>query len=253
MKGQGTMAVVLGSVSLLVASALFATTTWTALRPDDGPAGGPASFSEEAGLDMTGLRDRDSLPPSDAQRTLTVEGARGAGYGILYPRTSEAELLEAVNHDVFMPRRTPPLERYLLPGQRIVSRPEEEQDPRRQPEPEIRVVGSASAGGTALALVQVNDSIPLAILLGEGVGGYTLTAVDEESATLVGESEILTLPVVSPLSWASPTAVGPQGTPPDAQSLRALQERVQQMLRSQIMNARRQNTNRGGRGGGGQP
>lgn len=253
MKGQGTMAMLLGAVLLAAAAVLFAITTWAALRPPDGPSGEAASLPAETETEVTGLRNRDSAPPEDAAAAGGEDRAGADVYGILYPRVSDEELLEAVNHDVFMPRRTPPLERYVLPGQRIGSRPEEAEAQRREPGPGIRVVGSAFSGGAALALVQVNDSIPLAILLGEEVGGYILTAVDEESATLVGDSETLTLPVVPPSSWASSTAVGPQGATPDAQSLQALQERVQQMLRAQLMNARRQNPNRGGRGGGGQP
>jgi len=106
-------------------------------------------------------------------------------------------------------------------------------------------------GDLAVALVQVDDSIPVALRLGESIEGYTLVAVDQEGATLQGEAETLTLPVVQPLaspgirSGDAPMQVGPR-------NLEAMQGRVQELLRSQMMNQRGQGGNRG-RGGGGQP
>ena len=39
--------------------------------------------------------------------------------GIVYPRVTENEILDAVNHDPFQPDRTPSPERYVLPGERV--------------------------------------------------------------------------------------------------------------------------------------
>jgi len=158
-----------------------------------------------------------------------------------YPRVTEAELLDAVNQDLFQPNRLPsPLE-YRLPAERMPG-PVVQQDARRRRGPELRVVGAAVMGDRALALIQVDDSVPFAVLLGETVEGYTLAAVDEESATLTSPTEDLTLPVVEPLGVGQPS-VDPAQIQIDARNIDQFRNRMQEVLRRQMS----------GRGGGGQP
>ncbi len=254
MSGLSRISVYLAAVLLAVAAVVFGLTTADALRVGEGeteavdrPPGSGSPGGEVLATEEREVVGRSEMTPSPAARSrplVTGVGRRGDPY----PGTSDEEILEAVNQDVFMPQRTPPLARYQLPGERMVSAVQDEPDPRRRRGPDIRVVGSGYAGGRALALIQVDDSLPIAVLLGEEVDGYVLAAVDEDGATLIGELETLELPVVASLETGRSLTSGP-----DPQSVEAMQERVQQILRAQMMNARRQNPNRGGRGGGGQP
>jgi hypothetical protein len=252
MRGLGGVSLGAAGLALAIAAVVFGATTMDALRVQElpgspenvAPAGGP---SQEGGAEP-------SLAP----------GEPGRPPGGVYPRVTETELLDAVNQDLFQPDRTPPLERYQLPSEQV-ARTVVQQDSRRRRGPEFRVVGSAVTGSLALALIQVDDSIPLALLLGESVEGYTLAAVNQEGAVLVGETETLTLPVVEPLPTARPRNAGPQ-IQIDQRNLEAMQERVQQLLRNQLLNQRGMMQRggqvppdggnppgRGGRGGGGQP
>jgi hypothetical protein len=241
MRGLGGVSLGAAGLVLALAAVVFGATTVDALRvqeppgpPEGGaPAGGPP---EEAGVGIAGAPAEPGRPS-----------------GGVYPRVTETELLEAVNQDLFEPDRTPPLERYQLPSEQV-ARTVVQQDPRRRRGPEFRVVGSAVMGNLALALVQVDDSLPLALLLGESVEGYTLTAVNQEGAVLVGETETLTLPVVEPLPTAGLRNAGPQ-IQIDQRNLEAMQERVQQLLRNQILNQRGGMMQRGGQlpPGGGDP
>jgi hypothetical protein len=148
-----------------------------------------------------------------------------------YPRVTNNEILDAVNQDLFQPDRTPPLERYLLPSERA-DPVQGARDNRRQREPNLRVVGTAIAGDLAIALVQLEDSIPFAMVLGEEVDGYLLAAVDEESATLTGDGAEFVLPVVEPQRSASANSRdrNARGAEAAQEAAAALQERVQQML-----------------------
>jgi hypothetical protein len=117
---------------------------------------------------------------------------------------------------------------------------------RRRGEPSLRIVGTALAGNRALAIVQPDDSIPFAVLLGEVVDGYTLAAISEESVVLVRDDEEFIYPVVEPDRGRSRNRdrnARDQATQEDM--ARQLSERAQQLM---------QNLQRGQmmRGGGGQ-
>jgi len=152
--------------------------------------------------------------------------------GGAYPRVSQEEILEAVNEDLFQPGRVPPPERYRLPAQRpdvgLASGTE-----RRRREPNLRIVGTAIAGDLAIALVQLEDSIPFAVVVGEEVDGYTVASVREESVTLTDADDEFVFPVVeADLSRSSNS--GNRGSRGDNarvdDATRILQERVQQLL-----------------------
>lgn len=238
---------------VFAASALtFGATVLDAVRVE-GPsvAATPAGAPEET--DVAGPSQGTGQTRGERSSTGEVAGrapepAGESLAGIIYPRVTEDEILDAINHDPFQPDRTPPPERYVPPGAR--AEPETAaRDDRRQRGPELRVVGAVVMGDQlALAMVQVDDSVPLALLLGESVEGYTLAAVDGESATLVGADETLTLPVVEAIHSASSTAQSARGrTQNNARDMEALQTRVQEMIRNL-----QQQRGMMGRGGGGQ-
>ncbi|MFH1763895.1 MAG: hypothetical protein ABIF09_06865 [Gemmatimonadota bacterium] len=157
----------------------------------------------------------------------------GSLRGITYPLVSNDEILDAVNQDLFQPNRTPSVDRYLLPSERASV--QNSSDNRRQREPNLRIVGTAIAGNLALAVVQVGDSIPFAVLLGEEVDGYLLAAVSDESATLTGDGAEFTFAVVEPQRGGSSgnadrnTRNSRNGNATQ-EAAQALTERVQQML-----------------------
>ncbi|MGD2121202.1 MAG: hypothetical protein PVJ76_05640 [Gemmatimonadota bacterium] len=156
----------------------------------------------------------------------------GAQRGPAYPQVTDGELLGAVNRDVFQPDRTPPLERYLLPGQRDAADPQSRNN-RRVREPDLRIVGTAIAGDLALAMVQPDDSIPFAVLLGESVDGFFLAAIDEESVTLTRDGDEFVYPVVEPQRSGSSNSRdrSSRNRAATEEAAQALNERVQQMLR----------------------
>lgn len=143
-----------------------------------------------------------------------------------YPDVVYGELLDAVNQDFFQPDRRPPPERYILPGERMAF-VSESNDNRRQRQPDLRIVGVAIAGDVSLALVQVDDSLPFAVWLGEEVEGYRLAAVTEERVTLAGLNEEFTYPVVEQLRSGGGRA---RGRDPVAETAQALNERVREAV-----------------------
>jgi len=273
MRGMGR--VFLGVAALILATTVvvFGATFVKAFRVDGAATaqGGASGELETPGA----LPDQEPPPPPTvpgeepaSTREPEVQGpapdfGSGIRQGRSYPRVTQDELLDAVNQDLFQPDRLPPLERYRFPSERV-SAEEPRQESRRQRGPEIRIVGSAIMGDRAVALIQVDDSIPMAVLLGERVEGYVLASVDRESATLVGLEGPMTLPVVEPLSGGQSTTRG-AAVQVDPRDMQRIQGAVQEMLRRQMtgemggrafregeIQLRRANpTNRGGRGGGG--
>lgn len=177
--------------------------------------------------------------------------------GIIYPRVTNNEILDAVNQDIFQPDRTPPVERYLLPSERVAT-VQNSSDDRRRREPNLRIVGTAIAGDLAIALVQVGDSIPFVVLLGEEVDGYMVAAVNEESVTLTGDGSEFTFAVVEPQRGSSSNNRdrNTRGETAAQDPAQALTERVQQMLqgmgRGQMRGGGGQILVRPGGGGGGE-
>ena len=159
-----------------------------------------------------------------------AEDSQGPLRGIVYPQVTNNEILDAVNQDLFQPDRTPPLGRYLLPSERPAPL-QDSRDNRRRREPNLRIVGTAIAGDLAIVLVQLEDSIPFVVLLGEEVDGFMVAAVDEESVMLTGNGDEFTFAVVEPQRGGQ--SGGRDRNARDNASAReaaALHERVQQML-----------------------
>jgi len=248
---MGRFSVLAAGLFLALAAALFGSAALDAFRI--GEAAPARTGVPDLAAAVAGTTGDQAGSGAYAGSESGAETGQASSVRRLYPRVTESELLEAVNEDLFQPDRTPPLERYQFPADRVVQAAMVEEGPVRRQGPDLRVVGAATMGDMALALVQVDDSIPFAVLLGESVEGYVLVAVDEESATLLGEDETLTLPVEPPLPTAgaqvpgAPVQVGPRVP-------EGMEERVQEFLRAQMMNRGRDLTGRGGRrGGGGQP
>jgi hypothetical protein len=101
----------------------------------------------------------------------------------------------AVDHDPFMPdrRRAQP---YRLPGEYMpqpVAVRMEEPEP-----PPFRVIGTAMVGESGIALVEMLEAgAPEIVRVGGSLLGYRLQSVDAETATLVRQSQTLTLAVQS--------------------------------------------------------
>ncbi len=182
-----------------------------------------------------------SVPPSQPEEAaplkesqVGVQVAQGPERSFradAYPLVTNDEILEAVNRDLFLSDRTPLLDRYLLPNERMGSATGSRND-RRQREPNVRIVGTAISGDRAVALVQVDDEAPFAVLLGEDVDGYLVAAVDAEGVTLTGEGGEFTYPVVEPQTARNSNSRDRNSRNQAASEdvARALTERVQQML-----------------------
>ena len=225
-----------------VSAVVFGATAVDAVRTED------HSVRQEATASKVGEPAVETVSPElDAEPVDTPVPVVYAG-GTSYPRVSNDELLAAVNQDLFQPDRTPPLERYLFPSERMAPA-RDSRNERRRREPSLRIVGTAIAGDRALAMVQPEDSSPFAVLLGEAVDGYVLTAITEEFVTLVGNDEEFIYPVVEPDQVPSHNRNRNDRNARDRAAnedlARQLSERAQQILqglqRGQMM-----------RGGGGQ-
>ena len=198
---------------------------------DQSPVGGEAERERPPGgegVDQNGPGRTGENPG----RSVRVAGApQGSLRGMVYPQVTNDEILGAVNQDLFQPDRTPSVDRYLFPSERTAATTNSRNN-RRSREPSLRIVGTAIAGDLALALVQPEDSIPFAVLLGETVDGYTLVAITEESVTLVSEDQEFTFPVVEPQRGRSSDSQGrnDRNRAVAEDAARALIERAQQML-----------------------
>jgi hypothetical protein len=145
----------------------------------------------------------------------------------------------AVDHDPFMPdrRRAQP---YRLPGEYMpqpVAMRMEEPEP-----PPFRVIGTAMVGESGIALVETLEAgAPEIMRVGGSLLGYRLQSVDAETATLVRQSQTLTLAVQS---GADGRGVGGRNPETEADQvrdvmLRELRERgvapelIEQMLNAQ--------------------
>ena len=234
MRGTGGVTLGMTGSVFLASMVVFGATMVDALRVD----GTPDVLAAPGGVGSA----MPLVPSATRGEASSVAGPRGAGAegldgvrGIGYPRVRWDEILDAVNQDPFQPSRTPSPERYLFPSERSGSVAATRADPRRRG-PELRLVGAAVGQDMGVAMIQVGDAAPLALLTGEFVEGYRLATVEVESAILEGELETLTLPLMAQLERgrasaqrgaAAPTAQGPQINPRD---MEALQNRVQELL-----------------------
>lgn len=197
-----------------------------------------ASFLKAVRVDADPGRDRaggsgEAPTMSEPEAPVVEEESEPTGTppGVQYPRVTDSELLDAVNQDLFQPGRTPPLERYRFPSERATSL-QASRDDRRRREPNLRIVGTALAGELGIALVQLADSIPFAVVLGETVDGYLVASIYEEGVTLTRDDALFDLPVVEPERGSSSGGRDRSGREQRAieDAARALQERVQQMI-----------------------
>jgi hypothetical protein len=245
MKGMGGVTLgMAGSVFLASALVLVASVV-DALRVGGDGEALAVSAGDEAPV-ASHLSEAGAGASSPAASPVSGATGQGALRGIVYPRVTGDEILDAVNQDPFHPSRTPSPDRYLLPSERSAATTGTRVDPRRRG-PELRLVGAAVGGDLGVAMIQVDDAAPLALLTGEFIEGYQLALVGEENAVLEGESETLILPLMAQLEprrtssqrdrgGAAPAASSAQPNPRD---MEALQQRVQEILQGAM-----------GRGGG---
>lgn len=183
---------VLSAAGCAAATLLFAATLVRALTVDattpPGPADAPvtadarpAPGAEPAGPSDEEDRARDAVP-------LVREGALSpAASG---PLTRDALML-AVENDPFQETRQRPPERYRMPGDPI----EDAGPPPPPPPPPFQVLGIAQLAEGGLAVMQIEDSPPRVLSVGESLFGYTLERVEGEVATMSGQGRTLTLTV----------------------------------------------------------
>jgi hypothetical protein len=115
------------------------------------------------------------------------------------------EIRLAVDHDPFRPDRTR-AEAYRMPTD-----PVEEAPPELPPAPEFRVLGIAENANGGLALMQVEESTPRFINVGESLMGYRLERVAGSMATMVGQGRTLELAVAAPSPQGTPRGRGARG------------------------------------------
>lgn len=155
----------IAAVSVLgVAAVLFGTALARALtvEPIDYPEPPSESPADEPADAMTGEQPR---VPSEAT---------------LSPR----DIALAVDNDPFLPDRTRP-EPYRLPGEFAF---ETEEAPAAPPVPHFQVTGTVVADGGGLAVLQVDDSPPQVLSVGESLLGWKLDAVGANTATMVNST-----------------------------------------------------------------
>jgi hypothetical protein len=148
---------------------------------------------------------------------------------------TEKALGLAADHDPFQPDRIRPAERYRLPGD---IEPAAASGPEPPPAPPFRVIGTAVTSTGGLAVVQVEETTPRVVAMGESLLGYTLESVDPESATLVGQGRSLTLPVTKQAPPPAPrearAARGRAGAAQNARDPAAREAQMMEMLRRQM-------------------
>jgi hypothetical protein len=138
----------------------------------------------------------DAAPGAAVETTPENEAAR-APMGAAIPPGADRSglgidaLRLAAENDPFRPDRRRPPERYRMPGEEVDDVP----PPEPPPLPPFRVVGTAVTANGGFALVQLAETTPRVVNVGERLIGYTLDSVNGEFATWTGEGRTLTFPV----------------------------------------------------------
>jgi hypothetical protein len=136
-----------------------------------------------------------------------VAPALAAGSHGAEPLSMEALLL-AVESDPFRPDRRRAAARYRLPGD--VDPPPPPPPPEEPTPPPFRLLGTAIAGETGLALVQLADAPARLLATGEWLAGYRLHQVTSQSATMVSDERSITLLVPGPQAQRVAAQPAPQ-------------------------------------------
>gem|GEM_PF-1836407 len=231
MRGTGGVTFGLAASVLVGAGVVFGASMVDAVRVDAHREAVGAAVPGEAALLPLSVPEPGVIPNPGSQGSVWAGGR--APQGAVYPRVTGDEILDAVNQDPFQPSRTPSPQRYLFPSERSAAT-EARPDPRRRG-PELRLVGAAVGAEGGVAMIQVGDGAPVALVRGEFVEGYRLAAVGPETAILEGEMEILTLSLMAQLQAGGRTgtqrgAAAPTAQAPQIRGMEALPDRVQEIL-----------------------
>jgi hypothetical protein len=189
---------VLSAVGCAAAALIFAATLVRALTVDattppeaaDQPP--MADVAPAAGAAPDGAPEEEGRVPAEEGRAsvpLVREGPP-AVQSATGPLTRDALML-AVENDPFQETRQRPPERYRMPGDPI----EDAGPPPPPPPPPFQVLGTAQLAAGGLAIMQIEDSPPRVLAVGESLFGYTLERVEGEVATLTGQGRTLSLTV----------------------------------------------------------
>ncbi len=93
-------------------------------------------------------------------------------------------------------------ERYRLPGEQVVFQPVEGPPQRElEPPPAFEVLGTATSGGSGLAVIRVGNGTPMLVATGQRIEGYEVASIDGGRVTMRNADRALSLSVAS----ASPT------------------------------------------------
>jgi hypothetical protein len=161
------------------------------------PAAAPAQASEPTAPNA--LSDGGAVAPPAARSQEPDTRPAGSGADAAPPLTPE-QIGYIADHDPFRSDRQRPDFRYRLPGDPLPEEPYEPPPP--PPPPPFRLVGTASGPAGGLAVIQVGDSPPMLVAVGESILGYTLARVAGDDAVLEGELGSLPLQLTSQLAAA---------------------------------------------------
>lgn len=156
-----------------------------------------------------------ALPSSPPARDSSTAAAAASSL------TMEALML-AVENDPFTPERTRAAERYRLPGDVDPEPPPPPPEP--PPVPEFLLSGTVVTSDGGLALIQVGESEPRMLALGDALEGYRLVSVTASGAVMSNEERQLQLRVPSPARVAQ-VADGGRGNDRNARNERNVRGR----------------------------
>lgn len=180
---------VLSAAGCAAATLLFAATLARALTVD---ATAPPETTDlpplPAGEDAAVAEHADA--PEDEERAVVPLVREGVTAPATGPLTRDALML-AVENDPFQETRQRAPERYRMPGDAIA----DAGPPPPPPPPPFQVLGIAQLADGGLAVMQIEDSPPRVLSVGESLFGYTLERVEGEVATMSGQGRTLTLTV----------------------------------------------------------
>ncbi len=117
-----------------------------------------------------------------------------------------AFLREVVNAAPFDPARTPPAERYRMPGEQLsfVDMPVVQREP--EPAPAFQLLGTAASADGGVAIIRLESGTPQFVSAGQTVNGYRVASIDAGRVLMTNGERTISLAVAS----ASPTPQRPQ-------------------------------------------
>lgn len=214
MSAKRDTGVVMGAVALAGAAMLFAVTvTRVTLNASDSSA--PAVVST---ADATPAASTPATPSAPAALLTAAPASAPATAKAVLPAMPEplpsSALRQAVAKAPFAPDRKAPAQRYLLPEQIVVERPEAP-PPERPAAPEFRVLGTVASATGGVAVVQSPDGTRRLLSVGQEIEGYRVRAIEQAAVVMSGQGWDMTFAVAdatpSPGGGGNQNGRGQQG------------------------------------------